>query len=96
MQHELKTWSESFQSMARGEKKHEIRDADRPFAVGDTLLLREYDPATERYTGNVAEYRVTYVTPGGEWGIPPGKVVMSVAPKLTGGACPLCATLPRP
>lgn len=44
MEHELKTLPEYFQAVKRGEKTFELRRDDRPYAVGDTLLLREFDP----------------------------------------------------
>lgn len=42
--HELKTWPEPFAAMVDGRKAFEIRRDDRNFAVGDALLLREYEP----------------------------------------------------
>lgn len=45
MTHDLKSWPGSFDAVASGAKKHEIRKADRPFAVGDDLVLREWNLA---------------------------------------------------
>jgi hypothetical protein len=78
MVHELKTWPAPFEAMRQGRKTHEIRRGDRPFQEGDTLWLREYDPATKSYSGRAMIWDVTYVTQGGEWGLPPDIVVMSV------------------
>lgn len=83
-EHELKTWPEPFQAVLDGKKCHEIRANDRGFAVGDVLLLREWDPTHltdyehKRYTGRSCRVRVTYVTPGGMWGLPAGLCVMSI------------------
>lgn len=55
--HELKTWPESFEAIVRGEKRHEVRKADREFAVGDELVLREFVPCkTCKGTGRVRDY----------------------------------------
>lgn len=43
MHHELKTHPDYFQAVKRGEKPFELRQDDRPYAVGDTLILREWD-----------------------------------------------------
>lgn len=93
--HVLKTWPAPFAAVLDGTKRHEIRKADRPFAVGDVLELREWDPeimgrglrggshfegTTRGYTGRSLTVRVTYITRGGEWGVPDGLCVMSIAP----------------
>lgn len=51
MRHNLKTWPEYFQAVIDGKKTFEIRKNDRDFKVGNELLLQEYDPEQETYTG---------------------------------------------
>ena len=77
MTHDLKCWPVYFQAIADRMKRFEIRERrDRNFAVGDVLLLREWDPATERYTGRTSKQLVTYLT---DFEQKPGFVVMSLA-----------------
>lgn len=59
--HDLKTWPEFFDQIVVGEKTFELRKDDRPFAVGDELLLREYDPATKQYSGREVFRRITHI-----------------------------------
>src|SRR5688500_5918925 len=90
MIHDLKTWPGPFAAVRAGLKLHEIRRADRPFAEGDMLHLREWDPATEQYTGAEVRVHVTHVTAAGEWGLPPDLCVMSIAihAPTVGRVCP--------
>ncbi len=76
--HTLKTWPESFEAIVTGVKRYEIRKADRPYSVGDHLLLQEWSPETETYSGRQVCVVVSYMTRGGEWGLPPDIVVMSI------------------
>lgn len=46
--HELKTLPVYFDAVARGDKTFEVRKNDRDFQTGDTLVLREFDPAKVR------------------------------------------------
>lgn len=88
--HELKTWPEPFTAIVEGRKSFEIRQDDRGFAVGDILCLKEWDPAPRpgengklvraHFTGREVRVRVTYMIPGGAWGLPRGVCVMSIAP----------------
>ncbi|RYG63647.1 DUF3850 domain-containing protein, partial [bacterium] len=48
--HDLKTQPEPFQAVWSGRKNFELRQNDRDFAMGDILLLREFDPKTQTYT----------------------------------------------
>ena len=78
MIHELKTWPEPFEAMVSGAKNYEIRKNDRPFALGDMLWLREWDPETQEYTGHSIHRRITYITHPGEWGLPVDVCVLSL------------------
>ncbi len=87
MIHELKTWPIPFEAVTNGTKTHELRKADRPFAPGDVLYLREWVPPTwarnlngppSGYTGREQYVRVTYVTRAGEWGLPEELCCLSV------------------
>lgn len=61
--HELKIHPQHFESVNYGRKTFEIRDAtDRRFNVGDTVLLREYNPKENVYTERVEAVQITYVT----------------------------------
>lgn len=64
MTHALKTWPEYFAALASGEKTFEIRRNDRPFKIGDKLLLQEWDPKHEQYTGSELTMRITYILSG--------------------------------
>lgn len=74
--HDLKTWPKYFEAVLSGAKAFEIRKHDRPFAVDDMLLLREWDPDAMAYTGRSIVRRVAYLTPGGEWGLPQAVCVL--------------------
>ena len=88
--HELKTWPGPFAAVRDGTKTHDIRPADRPYAVGDVLHLREWDPTTTEhmvneppvyprgYTGRSIDVEVTYLSSGGSWGLPANLCVMSI------------------
>jgi hypothetical protein len=78
VEHHLKTWPEPFAAALAGLKCYEIRRTDRPFKVGDTLVLEEWSPATLDYSGQRLSRRVTYISRGPEWGLPSDLCVMSL------------------
>lgn len=78
MNHELKCWPRYFEAITSGSKTFEIRKNDRGYQVGDVLNLREYDVLTESYTGRGHSVLVTYVLPGGGFGLPSEYVAMSI------------------
>ena len=82
MQHDLKVWPEYFRALAHG-KRFEVRKNDRNFQVGDELLLREYAPGPDEYTGQTLTVTVNYILSGDDpmgyaFGIRPGFCVLSI------------------
>lgn len=65
MEHELKTWPAFFEEIASGRKTFEVRQDDRGFSVGDILVLREWEPTGEQYTGREVRKVVTYILRAG-------------------------------
>ena len=62
MQHELKISPEYFDAVYSGVKPFEVRRNDRPFKVGDSLLLKEYDAKSYLpYTGRETVKVITYI-----------------------------------
>lgn len=78
--HRLKTWSEFFVPLSSGKKTFEVRKNDREFKVGDVLILEEFDPEKNCHTGQNESFRVTYILPGGQFGIDPDFVVLAIKP----------------
>ena len=84
--HELKIWPEPFEAVTLGDKRYEIRKDDRGYAVGDYLVLKEYDPSPDTsvqtrprgFTGRECRVVLRYITPAGAWGLPPNLCVMSI------------------
>ena len=85
--HDLKTWRHAFQAVWDRKKTFEFRKDDRGFAVGDVLILKEWDPSHGRqpwadgplradYTGREVTVEVTFVLRG-EFGVPEGYAVLS-------------------
>lgn len=61
--HELKTCPDFYAKIVSGEKTFEYRKNDRNFQVGDILILREYIPVSNTYTGKSTACQVTYILP---------------------------------
>jgi len=76
--HKLKTWPEYFDAVDIGSKRFEIRKDDRGFKPLDILILKEWRPETEEYSGHSIRARVDYVLRGGKFGIEKGYVAMSI------------------
>jgi len=76
--HELKIWPEPFAAVTNFTKTYEVRTADRPFAVGDQVLFREWNPDTKDYTGQECEAEIVHLTPAGEWGLPVNLCVFGI------------------
>ncbi|MBI4149221.1 DUF3850 domain-containing protein [Candidatus Woesearchaeota archaeon] len=46
-----KVWPKFFEQLLSGEKQFELRLADFELNPGDTLVLKEFDPETQAFTG---------------------------------------------
>jgi hypothetical protein len=92
MTHQLKSWKGTFDAVADGSKKHEVRKTDRDFTVGDTLILREFTPEVSEsgvvldkeghtqgsFTGQTLMRKITYISPPGSFGLPKDLCVLSL------------------
>lgn len=81
--HDLKVWPEFFTALWEGKKTFEVRKNDRGYAIGDILVLREYAPGPDEYTGRVEHRLVTYLVSGDDpqgyaFGVQKGFVVMGL------------------
>lgn len=56
-----KVWPEYFQLILNGKKRVELRLADFDIKDGDVLVLEEYDPETDTYTGRRIKKKVRSV-----------------------------------
>jgi hypothetical protein len=61
MTHALKTEEVFFKDIISGAKTFEVRKFDRPFKVGDTLLLQEYNAEKKTYTGEEWNGHIVYL-----------------------------------
>ena len=61
MKHRIKCIQPFFRDVKRYDKMFEIRKNDRNYQVGDTVILREYIPETDKYTGNEITIEITYL-----------------------------------
>lgn len=61
MEIEKKVWPQYFEKILNGEKTFEIRLADFECRSGDVLLLKEWDPESNIYTGRSVKKTVKYV-----------------------------------
>jgi hypothetical protein len=77
--HELKTWQPHYGEVAAGIKTFEVRKADRDFKVGDLLHLREWCPETSEYSGQTCLRCITHLMSGGQFGVEPGYVTLSLS-----------------
>jgi hypothetical protein len=89
--HVLKINPVFFRQVRDGDKRFELRKADRPFRVGDVLHLREFDQSPCPYpdegivglTGEHLSVRVTHIMRGGSYGLASDYVCMSISLERT-------------
>ena len=56
-----KIWPSFFEKVQSGEKGFELRVNDFSVQKGDVLVLEEWDPLTQQYTGRKISKTVSYV-----------------------------------
>lgn len=87
MVHELKIWPQFYCRVVDGSKTFEIRNNDRSFQSGDTVILKEWDPrpisvddrAPKGFTSNAPlEFTIGYIHYLGS-----DEVVFSILPVKT-------------
>ena len=61
MKIEKKCHPEFFEQILNGNKTFELRLADWKCNVGDTLILKEWDPKSKEYTGRIVEKQIKYI-----------------------------------
>jgi len=86
--HTLKVWPEYWDALMTGVKRFEVRRDDRGFQRGDILrLLRCHKPLIGGYEveldfngkpSHVMDFHVDYILTGGQFGVEPGFVIMSI------------------
>ena len=79
VEHLLKCDPKPFQMVMLGAKCFEWRKLDRPYAVGDSLKLAEWDPELKMFTGRKCFRKIEYILTG-EYGIPPEYGILFWAP----------------
>lgn len=82
MTHYVKSHPEPFQAAWDRRKPADLRpdDRDPPFAVGDLLYQREWDPATEAYSGRGILAEITDIRREERWGLRPGYAMLGLGP----------------
>jgi len=76
--HVLKVWPIYFEALFSGKKNFEVRVNDRGFKTGDQLILLEYDQPTNTHTGRELRAGISYILPGGSFGIAADYCVMAL------------------
>ena len=82
--HVLKCWPSAYAAVCDGRKRFEYRRNDCDFAVGDLLLLIEWDPTFHGWANSSGpdlggiEVKVTYLLQG-QFGVPDGFCVMGIS-----------------
>lgn len=80
MKHELKIVPKYFKDVVDEKKTFEVRKNDRNYQIGDTLILKEYDPTNKSFTGNYAKATVMYILKDKDFpiGIKEGYCIMAL------------------
>jgi len=78
MYHELKTHENYFQEVYLLNKTFECRKNDRDFKVYDTLILKEFNPVTNTYSGREIYCSVRSILTDEFEGVAKGYCILSI------------------
>lgn len=79
MTHALKCWPEYFKAVDNGSKQFELRKEDRPFNIDDKIILQEWNPETETYTGEELTFHISYILRDApKLGLKPGFAILGL------------------
>jgi hypothetical protein len=78
--HELKIWPAFYELEVRGIKTFEVRRHDRDYQPNDIVRLHEWNPETHQYSGRVERFRISFLLPGGQFGLAVGWCAFGVFP----------------
>lgn len=79
MTHALKCLPEYFKALDNGDKTFELRKDDRPFNAGDKIILQEWEPKAEKYTGEELTFNISYVLRDApKFGLKPGFCILGL------------------
>lgn len=87
--HTVKCYPEHFEPLYRGEKTYELRKADRPYLVGDYIIVKEHVPGPNgygTYTLRNQKHQITHILRGPCFGLMDGWVLLSLGPAMADDA----------
>ena len=77
MTHELKCWTRYFEAISRGNMTDCLRTNNRDYKFGDMLLLSEFEPETQAFTGRTVLVHVTHLIADGPH-VPGGEMMVAI------------------
>lgn len=58
---EKKAWPDLFEKVKSGRKNFDLRLADFKCREGDILVLKEWDPKTNKFTGKILKKKIAFI-----------------------------------
>lgn len=80
--HEKKILQEYFNPVIKRIKPFELRKDDDNYAVGDVLILKEWDGS--KYTGRCGVFQITYILRNCGFGLADGYAILGIKPLKKG------------
>ena len=77
--HKLKILPQFFTAVAEGRKMFEIRENDRDYRTNDLIILQEFNPVNNTYTGKEIKVLVTYILDDSNYN-KDGYITLSIKP----------------